>query len=198
MGFRVGLGIIRRRTSSLPSFQRRVAWTLEIKPSQLGRQPVRPRRATQRDLHPLRQRTAPSFAFVLLEMHSSSAMNHPLLAPQTDQPPGGRRRRAGRRRAKSTPLYIPRNGACGGLSGPAGGVPAVRDERSTDASAADAALGPGQFLSRHGQRGLSKFHQTNPYVYKGNEVHYEPGESASKIKGGTRTGAGRSGFPCYS
>jgi len=54
---------------------------------------------------------------------------------------------------------------------------------------------PAEFRSPHGPRSLSKFHQANPYGYMGNEVHYEPGESASKIKGGNSNWRGPVWFP---
>jgi hypothetical protein len=54
---------------------------------------------------------------------------------------------------------------------------------------------PAEFRSPHGPRSLSKFHQANPYGYMGAEVHYEPAESASKIKGGNSNWRGPVWFP---
>ena len=54
---------------------------------------------------------------------------------------------------------------------------------------------PTEFRSPHGPRSLSKFHQANPYGYMGAEVHYEPAESASKIKGGNSNWRGPVWFP---
>ncbi|HBI46176.1 MAG TPA: glucosidase [Planctomycetales bacterium] len=54
---------------------------------------------------------------------------------------------------------------------------------------------PAEFRSEHGPRSLSKFHQANPYGYMGAEVHYEPAESASKIKGGNSNWRGPVWFP---
>ncbi len=54
---------------------------------------------------------------------------------------------------------------------------------------------PAEFRSPHGPRSLSKFHQANPYGYQGAEVHYEPAESASKIKGGNSNWRGPIWFP---
>jgi hypothetical protein len=54
---------------------------------------------------------------------------------------------------------------------------------------------PAEFRSPHGPRSLSKFHQANPYRYMGAEVHYEPAESASKIKGGNSNWRGPIWFP---
>ena len=54
---------------------------------------------------------------------------------------------------------------------------------------------PAEFRSEHGPRSLSKFHQAHPYGYMGAEVHYEPAESASKIKGGNSNWRGPVWFP---
>jgi hypothetical protein len=54
---------------------------------------------------------------------------------------------------------------------------------------------PAEFRSPHGPRSLSKFHQANPYGYMGAEVHYEPAESTSKIKGGNSNWRGPIWFP---
>ncbi len=54
---------------------------------------------------------------------------------------------------------------------------------------------PAEFRGPHGPRSLSKFHQANPYGYMGAEVHYEPAESTSKIKGGNSNWRGPVWFP---
>jgi hypothetical protein len=54
---------------------------------------------------------------------------------------------------------------------------------------------PAEFRSEHGPRSLSKFHQAHPYGYMGAEVHYEPAESTSKIKGGNSNWRGPVWFP---
>jgi len=41
-----------------------------------------------------------------------------------------------------------------------------------------------EFLSQFGIRSLSKYHEKHPFVYKGNKIGYEPGESLSRMKGG--------------
>lgn len=46
------------------------------------------------------------------------------------------------------------------------------------------AFSPEEFLSDHGLRSLSKFHEKNPLIFEGNRVGYEPAESLEKIKGG--------------
>ena len=43
---------------------------------------------------------------------------------------------------------------------------------------------PNEFLSDHGIRSLSKFHEKHPFEYDGRTVGYEPAEASSKIKGG--------------
>jgi hypothetical protein len=43
---------------------------------------------------------------------------------------------------------------------------------------------PAEFLSDHGIRSLSKFHEQHPFEFDGNSVGYEPAEAVSKLKGG--------------
>ncbi len=43
---------------------------------------------------------------------------------------------------------------------------------------------PAEFLSVHGLRSLSKYHQEHPFSYDNNQVGYEPAESIERIKGG--------------
>ena len=49
-------------------------------------------------------------------------------------------------------------------------------------------LDPEEFLSPHGIRGLSRFHQDHPYVFEAGDqstvVYYEPAESANGLFGG--------------
>jgi hypothetical protein len=52
-----------------------------------------------------------------------------------------------------------------------------------------------EFLSRYGIRSLSKLHETEPFVWGGRRVQYEPAESASKIKGGNSNWRGPIWFP---
>ena len=54
---------------------------------------------------------------------------------------------------------------------------------------------PDEFLSPYGLRSLSKFHEKNPFVFHGNCVGYEPGESLEKIKGGNSNWRGPIWFP---
>jgi hypothetical protein len=54
---------------------------------------------------------------------------------------------------------------------------------------------PAEFLSDYGIRSLSKFHQDHPFVYGGNSVRYDPGESENKIKGGNSNWRGPIWFP---
>ncbi len=46
------------------------------------------------------------------------------------------------------------------------------------------AFDPEEFLSDHGLRSISKFHEKNPLIFGSSIVKYEPGESLEKIKGG--------------
>lgn len=52
-----------------------------------------------------------------------------------------------------------------------------------------------EFLSVAGIRSLSKRHEKEPFVFEGREVRYEPGEAASKIKGGNSNWRGPIWFP---
>src|SRR5262245_6058990 len=52
-----------------------------------------------------------------------------------------------------------------------------------------------EFLSRYGVRSLSKLHETQPFVYDGRSVGYEPAESSSKLKGGNSNWRGPIWFP---
>ncbi len=54
---------------------------------------------------------------------------------------------------------------------------------------------PNEFLSDHGLRGLSKYHETHPFYFGQRGVHYEPAEAISKIKGGNSNWRGPIWFP---
>lgn len=54
---------------------------------------------------------------------------------------------------------------------------------------------PGEFRSEFGLRSLSKFHQQQPFVFEGQEIHYEPAESFQMIKGGNSNWRGPVWFP---
>ncbi len=54
---------------------------------------------------------------------------------------------------------------------------------------------PNEFRSAYGLRSLSKFHQRYPYSFDGQEVHYDPGESRTWIKGGNSNWRGPVWFP---
>jgi hypothetical protein len=54
---------------------------------------------------------------------------------------------------------------------------------------------PNEFLSSFGLRSLSKFHEKQPFVFRGMAVGYEPGESLEKIKGGNSNWRGPIWFP---
>jgi len=56
-------------------------------------------------------------------------------------------------------------------------------------------LDEGEFLSEHGLRSLSRFHETNPFEYKSNIVNYEPAESQSGLFGGNSNWRGPIWFP---
>jgi hypothetical protein len=56
-------------------------------------------------------------------------------------------------------------------------------------------LDPEEFLSPHGLRSLSRFHEKNPFRLGGKEVRYEPAEAATKIKGGNSNWRGPVWFP---
>ena len=52
-----------------------------------------------------------------------------------------------------------------------------------------------EFLSPHGLRSLSKYHEEHPFAFGGNEVRYEPAESISQLKGGNSNWRGPVWFP---
>jgi len=54
---------------------------------------------------------------------------------------------------------------------------------------------PDEFLSAHGIRSLSKYHEHHPFCFRGRCVGYEPGESNEKIKGGNSNWRGPLWFP---
>jgi len=54
---------------------------------------------------------------------------------------------------------------------------------------------PNEFASDFGLRSLSKVHLENPFRFGNAEVKYEPGESASKLKGGNSNWRGPVWFP---
>ncbi len=54
---------------------------------------------------------------------------------------------------------------------------------------------PDEFLSPHGLRSLSKYHEQHPFCFGGRCVGYEPGESDEKIKGGNSNWRGPVWFP---
>jgi hypothetical protein len=54
---------------------------------------------------------------------------------------------------------------------------------------------PEEFLSPHGIRSLSKYHEQHPFCFKGACVGYEPGESAARVKGGNSNWRGPLWFP---
>ncbi|HVA72880.1 MAG TPA: hypothetical protein VNF02_07175 [Candidatus Limnocylindrales bacterium] len=54
---------------------------------------------------------------------------------------------------------------------------------------------PSEFLSEAGIRSLSKHHESEPFVFEGREVRYEPAEADSKIKGGNSNWRGPIWFP---
>ena len=54
---------------------------------------------------------------------------------------------------------------------------------------------PDEFLSAHGIRSLSKYHERQPFCFQGRCVGYEPGESNEKIKGGNSNWRGPLWFP---
>ena len=60
-------------------------------------------------------------------------------------------------------------------------------------------LDEAEFLSEHGVRALSKFHQAHPYVFRSAEksftVDYEPGESTTGLYGGNSNWRGPVWFP---
>jgi hypothetical protein len=54
---------------------------------------------------------------------------------------------------------------------------------------------PNEFRSAYGLRSLSKFHYAHPFSLGQNEVHYEPAESATQLKGGNSNWRGPIWFP---
>jgi hypothetical protein len=54
---------------------------------------------------------------------------------------------------------------------------------------------PQEFLSPHGIRSLSKYHEQHPFCFRGACVGYEPGESTERIKGGNSNWRGPLWFP---
>jgi hypothetical protein len=54
---------------------------------------------------------------------------------------------------------------------------------------------PAEFLSEYGVRSLSKAHQSDPFVFDGLSVGYEPAESVAKLKGGNSNWRGPIWFP---
>ena len=54
---------------------------------------------------------------------------------------------------------------------------------------------PEEFRAKYGFRSLSKFHEKNPFIYEDKTVHYEPGESVFRIKGGNSNWRGPVWFP---
>jgi hypothetical protein len=63
----------------------------------------------------------------------------------------------------------------------------------------DVMLDEHEFLSEHGIRAVSKYHESNPYVLRLNggehSVHYEPGESSTGLFGGNSNWRGPIWFP---
>jgi len=56
-------------------------------------------------------------------------------------------------------------------------------------------LDPEEFLAPFGIRSLSKFHEKNPFEWRGRTITYEPGESKERIKGGNSNWRGPIWFP---
>ncbi|MBV9493332.1 MAG: glucosidase, partial [Acidobacteria bacterium] len=54
---------------------------------------------------------------------------------------------------------------------------------------------PDEFLSPHGMRSLSKFHQQHPFSFGDKSVGYEPAEAVSRLKGGNSNWRGPVWFP---
>jgi len=54
---------------------------------------------------------------------------------------------------------------------------------------------PAEFLSVAGIRSLSKYHESHPFSFAGNDVRYEPAEADTKIKGGNSNWRGPIWFP---
>jgi hypothetical protein len=56
-------------------------------------------------------------------------------------------------------------------------------------------LDPTEFLSPHGMRSLSKYHEAHPFELGDKSVRYEPAEAVAKIKGGNSNWRGPVWFP---
>jgi hypothetical protein len=56
-------------------------------------------------------------------------------------------------------------------------------------------LDPAEFLSDHGIRSLSKYHQGHPFYFGESRLGYEPGESEAQLKGGNSNWRGPVWFP---
>ena len=54
---------------------------------------------------------------------------------------------------------------------------------------------PAEFLSDHGVRSLSKYHQAHPFHFGEQRLGYEPGESEAQVKGGNSNWRGPIWFP---
>jgi hypothetical protein len=54
---------------------------------------------------------------------------------------------------------------------------------------------PAEFLSPHGVRSMSKFHQMHPFLFGDKAVSYEPAEAIVKLKGGNSNWRGPVWFP---
>jgi hypothetical protein len=54
---------------------------------------------------------------------------------------------------------------------------------------------PAEFLSDHGIRSLSKYHQLHPFQFGEHRLGYEPGESEAQLKGGNSNWRGPVWFP---
>ena len=54
---------------------------------------------------------------------------------------------------------------------------------------------PTEFLSEHGIRSLSKYHQAHPFQFADHRLGYEPGESEAQLKGGNSNWRGPVWFP---
>jgi hypothetical protein len=54
---------------------------------------------------------------------------------------------------------------------------------------------PSEFLSEHGIRSLSKYHQSYPFYFGESRLGYEPGESEAQLKGGNSNWRGPVWFP---
>jgi hypothetical protein len=54
---------------------------------------------------------------------------------------------------------------------------------------------PSEFLSAHGIRSLSKYHQAHPFQFEDHGLGYEPGESEAQLKGGNSNWRGPVWFP---